>query len=251
MVYNYTKPRRPIAAMYASPGPVYMLPSLIGRSKHDPRSVHHCGPAWHLGLRHGKDRDNSGPGPAYYPDPHILRSGKDGTPHYSLYSRPKTLDAFAVPGPGAYQPEKTIGNNYFTRPPAYSFGLRHKEFSTDNVPGPNHYTIDPMLGKTIRSDKLSAPVYSVRGRSKIGGFHEDLQKTPGPGNYSVTDPSVYKAKYPQYSLTSRNVMPGDATQKPGPAAYLPDKAAGKGPTFSFGIRHSQYKGEFITAADCE
>ena len=32
MVYEYTKPRMPIAAMYASPGPCYGLPSLVGRT---------------------------------------------------------------------------------------------------------------------------------------------------------------------------------------------------------------------------
>ena len=40
-MYEYTKPRKPIAAMYNSPGPcVYGLPTLVGREKHDPRSVH-------------------------------------------------------------------------------------------------------------------------------------------------------------------------------------------------------------------
>ena len=40
MAYNYTKPRRPIAAMYTSPGPCYALPSLMGQTRHDPRSIH-------------------------------------------------------------------------------------------------------------------------------------------------------------------------------------------------------------------
>ena len=33
-----------------------------------------------------------------------------------------------------------------------------------------------MLGKTIQSSKIQAPCYTVTGRSKIGSFHEDLQK---------------------------------------------------------------------------
>jgi hypothetical protein len=33
-----------------------------------------------------------------------------------------------------------------------------------------------MLGHTVQSSKRQAPVISLRGRSKIGSFHEDLQK---------------------------------------------------------------------------
>jgi len=40
-----------------------------------------------------------------------------------------------------------------------------------------------MLGKTVQSAKKQAPIYSMTGRSKRGGFDEDLQRTPGPGKY--------------------------------------------------------------------
>ena len=33
-----------------------------------------------------------------------------------------------------------------------------------------------MLGKTVQSAKTQAPSYTLTGRSKIGGFDEDLQK---------------------------------------------------------------------------
>lgn len=69
----------------------------------------------------------------------------------------------------------------------------------------------------------SAPVYSMTGRSKIGGFDADLQKTPGPCTYNVTNPSIYKMKSAQYSMTGRNVMPSDATRKPGPGQHSPEK----------------------------
>lgn len=48
-------------------------------------------------------------------------------------------------------------------------------------------------------------------------------QTPGPGTYSVVEPSVYKYKPPQYSMTGRNSLPGDMTQKPGPAAHRPEQ----------------------------
>ena len=81
--------------------------------------------------------------------------------------------------------------------------------------------ITGMTGQTKQSGKKQAPCYSMTGRSKIGGFHEDLKKTPGPGAYNTTDPSTFKEKRPLYSMTSRNVMPGESTQKPGPGAHSP------------------------------
>ena len=50
-----------------------------------------------------------------------------------------------------------------------------------------------------------------------------LLQTPGPGAYHVTDPNLYKNKTPHYSMTSRNPMPGDSTQKPGPGAHSPER----------------------------
>jgi hypothetical protein len=47
-------------------------------------------------------------------------------------------------------------------------------------------------------------------------------QTPGPGTYNTTEPQIYKDKSPQFSMTSRNVMPGDTTQKPGPGAHSPE-----------------------------
>ena len=48
-------------------------------------------------------------------------------------------------------------------------------------------------------------------------------QTPGPGAYNTTDPGIIKRKAPQYSMTSRNVLPGDSTLKPGPGAHSPEK----------------------------
>ena len=80
-----------------------------------------------------------------------------------------------------------------------------------------------MLGKTIQSGKNQAPSYTLTGRSKIGSFHEDLQKTPGPGNYNVVNPGKYKSEPPHYSMLGRNNMPGDTTKKPGPGSHSPEK----------------------------
>ncbi|XP_067945922.1 ciliary microtubule associated protein 1A-like [Watersipora subatra] len=247
MVYNYTKPRGPIAAMYSSPGPCYALPGLVGQPRHDPRSVHYKGPAYPFGVRHGKFADDCSPGPAYLPNAKIFKDGMDGTPHYSLYGRKKDLTSFKTPGPGSYKPESTGQTGYY-RHPAYSFGTRHRNRRSDNTPAANSYTLPGMVGLTKQSGKTQAPQYSLTGRSKIGGFHEDLKKTPGPGAYNVTAPQIYKDKSPQYSMTSRNTMPGDGTQKPGPGAHSPERVyvnKRQAPNFSFGIRHSQYEAPLI------
>lgn len=252
MVYEYTKPRAPIAAMYSSPGPCHALPGLTGQPNHDPRSVHNKGPAYPFGVRHGKMKDECSPGPAYQLDGKIYRDGRDGTPHYSLYSRRADGKMFKTPGPGAYQPE-SAGQTAHFRHPAYSFGSRTAQRRSDKTPGPNSYNLDSMLSKTVRSGKRQAATFTFTGKSKVGSFCEDLARTPGPGAYSVTQPNIYKQKPAAYSMTSRNPMPGDSTKKPGPGAHSPERVPDynhkrAAPKFSFGIRHSQYEAPLIV--DC-
>ncbi|XP_028671157.1 outer dense fiber protein 3-B-like [Erpetoichthys calabaricus] len=238
------KPRGPIAALYGSPGPKYALPGATGTSQHDPRKYKY--PAYSFGVRHCSLTNECSPGPGYLIPPNITKIGRDGTPAYSLYGRPKDLNQFRTPGPGEYSPEKA-GRSSFYSAPAYSLSARSKGFRNDQTPGPAAYTLPPMLGPKAVT-KSSAPFYSLRGKSTIGSFHEDLQKTPGPGTYKVTDPNIYKSKLPQFSMTGRNNMPGDATQKPGPGAHSPEKvtfAKAKPPSFSFGIRHSEYVAPLI------
>ena len=104
-------------------------------------------------------------------------------------------------GPGTYKPEDAGSTkSAFLSSPAYTFGTRHKDYGLDNTPGeriyivirvrhvrsrlaPNTYGLPGMLGKTVQSAKRQAPMYTFTGRSKRGGFAEDLQRTPGPGGY--------------------------------------------------------------------
>lgn len=60
-------------------------------------------------------------------------------------------------------------------PPIYSFGSRTALGKKENFPSPNRYTLPAVLGSKAVG-KMSAPSYSMTGRSKIGSFHEDLQK---------------------------------------------------------------------------
>ncbi|KAF0041209.1 hypothetical protein F2P81_007107 [Scophthalmus maximus] len=98
------------------------------------------------------------------------------------------------------------------RAPMFSFGTRHDQAMSTCSPGPRS------------SFASTAPAYSLSGRSKTGSFHEDLRKTPGPAAYKLVDPSIYGKKTPQYSMTGRNFVPGETTQKPGPGSHYPEQA---------------------------
>ncbi|XP_040199101.1 outer dense fiber protein 3-like [Rana temporaria] len=233
------RPIGPISALYTSPGPKYALPGTTGYNQHDPSKYR--APAYSAGIRRLIFDDNCSPGPKYLVPANITIRGKVGTPAYSLYGRPKDLNAFSTPGPGSYVIESAEKYAYRSAP-KYSLGSRTRTFSNDQTPGPAAYTLPPVLGPEIVS-KSSAPNFSMIGRSKIGSFHEDLQKTPGPGTYRTVEPSTYKYKPPKYSMTARNSLPGDTTQKPGPGAHSPEKvhlSQRQAPRFSFGMRHSEY-----------
>ena len=135
MTFKPTVPKGPIAAMYSSPGPCYQLPTLVGQQGHDSRSTHQRAPSYQFGIRHGARTDNCSPGPKYnFSEFQVYRDGKDGTPHYSLYSRPRDSTTFKTPGPGTYSPETTT-SAYFASAPIHSFGQRHKHRTTDLTPG--------------------------------------------------------------------------------------------------------------------
>ena len=134
MVYNYTKPRGPVAASNRGPGPCYDLPPLTGRAGHDPRSVHARAPAFPFGIHHHRPTDDGSPGPVHFPDPKIYRDGPDGSPRYSLYARRRELTAFSVPGPGTYAPERA-GPLTRHKPPAFSFGITYPPVAGDQTPG--------------------------------------------------------------------------------------------------------------------
>uniref|UniRef100_A0A672ZG34 Uncharacterized protein n=2 Tax=Sphaeramia orbicularis TaxID=375764 RepID=A0A672ZG34_9TELE len=233
------RPKGPIAALYGSPGPKYALPGLTGGERHDPTK--YKAPVFGFGTRHELPSFNCSPGPMYLVPANVSKTGRDGTPAFSLHSRPRSPKVSQTPGPGHYCPERS-GKSIFRSCPAYSLCGRSKDMSCDKTPGPASYSLPTGLGgKTLVSS--AAPVYSISGRSKIGGFDEDLKKTPGPAAYKVVDPCVFKSKPPQYSMTGRNFTPSMGTRTPGPGSHHPEKVTftkAKAPCFSFGLRHSQY-----------
>lgn len=238
------KPVLQIAARERGPGPGrYALPTTTGYQKHD--FTKRCYPAYSFGTRLDNSMFSSdcSPGPGYKIDPRITRAGVDGTPSYSMLGRQRDQHTFKTPAPGAYSPEKVHPQGE-RHAPVYSMGKRTRYRKRDSSPSPNSYTLPALLGPRVPSKNSSAS-YSMTARAKTGGFSEDLAKTPGPGRYRTVDPSVTKRKDPCYSMLTRNFMPGDSTQKPGPGAHSPEKVyinKPSPPKFSLGIRHS----EFIT-----
>ncbi|XP_069018809.1 ciliary microtubule associated protein 1B [Embiotoca jacksoni] len=245
------RPHRPIgniAALYGSPGPQYSLPGLTGSINHDPTK--YKAPMFSHGIRHVDIKTGCSPGPSHEIPAHITRMGRDGTPAFSLHSRPAEPKMRQGPGPGHYAPENS-GKSVFHSAPAHSLSGRSKENTIIQTPGPATYTLPPVLGpRTVVT--TTAPTYSLIGRNKNGSFHEDLKKTPGPAKYKVVDPCIYRQKPPQYSMTGRNFAPGESSAKPGPGAHRPEQVTftkPKAPSFSFGLRHSQYICPLIVNAD--
>ncbi|XP_070264151.1 ciliary microtubule associated protein 1B isoform X2 [Myotis yumanensis] len=148
---------------------------------------------------------------------------------------------------GRYFPERA-GNATYPSAPRHTMAPRNWGVQAEhNTPGPGTYTVPPVLGPRVIS-KVSAPTYSLYGRSVVGSFFEDLSKTPGPGTYHVVNPGIYKSRAPQFTMQPRTALPQDNSQNPGPAAYKVDQYRKPG-GLSFGIRHSDYVAQTLAEVD--
>ncbi|CAL8097571.1 unnamed protein product [Calicophoron daubneyi] len=246
--YQYTKPRRPIGAMYSSPGPVYMLPPLIGEKGHDMRSTFTKAPSYSLAkqlIPLGSDRS---PGPAAYPqNGKYTNTGEATSPMYTITGIPKELKTGQFPGPADYNvdPGKKL---VFPTSPSYLMGARLRGLRTDDTPAPNAYSL-PAPSK--RSENPTAPSYTMAGRNDANTLV--LNKNPGPADYSVGSPDLLAAASPKYTMgitlpERRNAnFPGPLTYRAEDCyAHLPSM-----PKFTMGIKHSPYKGEFAAKFDDE
>uniref|UniRef100_A0A673AJL1 Outer dense fiber protein 3-like n=1 Tax=Sphaeramia orbicularis TaxID=375764 RepID=A0A673AJL1_9TELE len=110
------RPKGPIAALHGSPGPAYALPGLTGGERHDPTK--NKAPVISLGKRYELPSFNCSPGPKYLVPANVSKTGRHGTPAFSLHSRLKS-------------PKVTFTK---AKAPCFSFGLRHSEYI---LPVPN------------------------------------------------------------------------------------------------------------------
>ncbi|KAM8778814.1 ciliary microtubule associated protein 1B [Rhynchonycteris naso] len=240
------RPRGPIAALYSGPGPKYKLPPNTGYHLHDPSRPR--APAFTFGLRLPMQQTSCGPGPGYIVVPaRMTMRGRDCTPAYSIYGRPRQAAPSLTPGPGRYFPERA-GNATFPSAPRHTIASRNWGIHTkQQTPGPGTYTVPSLLGPRVIG-KVSAPTYSIYGRSEVGSVFEDLSKTPGPCAYHVVNPGIYKSRAPQFSMLARNSLPTDNSLNPGPAAYNVNQQR-KPRGWTFGIRHSDYLAWPMTDVD--
>ncbi|XP_070646787.1 ciliary microtubule associated protein 1B isoform X1 [Bos indicus] len=251
------RPRGPIGALYRGPGPKYKLPPSTGYIMHDPSRPR--APAFTFGARLPAQQTSCGPGPGHLVPARMTVRGLDSAPAYSIFGRPRHAAPFLTPGPGRYFPDRA-GNAAYPSAPRHTIAPRNWGLRLESqTPGPGTYTMPSLLGPRVVG-KVSAPNYSIYGRSAVGSFCEDLSKTPGPCAYHAVNPGVYKPRAPQFSMLPRTSFPQGNTLNPGPAAYNVDQVVcsfrvkgrrrhRKPRGWTFGIRHSDYLAPMMTEAD--
>ncbi|GAB1607414.1 outer dense fiber protein 3-like [Argonauta hians] len=244
MEFTPTVPRGPIIASFTGPGPCYRLPNLLGEQGHDAQSTYHKAPSFGFGIKLNRQIYNKGPGPKYnHNNSRVNRTGKYGTPEYSMSGRPKQNYATATPGPGTYSLNGNTSNVYKCSP-TFSFGMRHKSRLSENTPAPNTYQLPSLLGKTIEGGKSQAPAFTLLGRKPHHAIQEAWGKSPGPCAYDTVKFGFYGRNAPEYSMHDKCRKEKHTTDAPGPGAHNPEKTWAHKiapPCYSFGIRHSPFK----------
>uniref|UniRef100_A0A4W2FFE3 Outer dense fiber of sperm tails 3B n=1 Tax=Bos indicus x Bos taurus TaxID=30522 RepID=A0A4W2FFE3_BOBOX len=167
------RPRGPIGALYRGPGPKYKLPPSTGYIMHDPSRPR--APAFTFGARLPAQQTSCGPGPGHLVPARMTVRGLDSAPAYSIFGRPRHAAPFLTPGPGRYFPERA-GNAAYPSAPRHTIAPRNWGLRLESqTPGPGTYTMPSLLGPRVVG-KVSAPNYSIYGRSAVGSFCEDLSK---------------------------------------------------------------------------
>ncbi|KAM3852543.1 protein CIMAP1D [Vipera latastei] len=171
-------------------------------------------------------------------------------PSYSMLGRAKPPALPQTPGPGTYSPEKP-GPNLQQRAPSFSIGARPKSRPLDAVPAPNSYTLPSLLRARIPGRHSKPSRAAISGRNAKGSASKGPCQTPGPANYNSQAPALCFCRPPAFSMLKRLQKPPRAFQTPGPGAHSPEKVSvhkTRGPSYSLGVRHSEYLMPFIADA---
>nr|XP_027808980.1 outer dense fiber protein 3B isoform X1 [Marmota flaviventris] len=170
------RPRGPIAALYRGPGPKYQLPPNTGYIRHDPSRPR--APAYTFGARFPTQQSTCGPGPSHLVPSRMTVRGPDSAPAYSICGRLRHSAPSRTPGPGRYFPERA-GNATYPSAPRHTIASRNWGVHAEpQGPGPGAYTVPSLLGPRVIG-KVSAPTYSIYGRTRVGSCFEDLSKVRG------------------------------------------------------------------------
>uniref|UniRef100_A0A8C3TJ54 ODF3A protein n=1 Tax=Catharus ustulatus TaxID=91951 RepID=A0A8C3TJ54_CATUS len=236
---------------FSTPSPKYGLPGTTGFSSQVTQVMiptMERAPEYSFGGTECPSAATCSPGPRYYIDSAITKTGKHVPPTALVTARPKTKIA-VTPGPRAGYP--------CCSSPAWladSFPPRHCTLShrTDlcslpiPFPGPAAYTLPRVMGPRTESTP-AAPCYSMTWKSQHQSCFQDMAKTPGPAAFVKVDLDVYKPKAPKFTMGIKTKSVGTGTA-PGPAEYNPGKLSvtkTRDPAFSFGIRHSAYEASIV------
>ncbi|KAK2513939.1 hypothetical protein Q9966_015964 [Columba livia] len=179
------------------------------------------------------------PGPRYYVEPSMTRTGKYVAPAYAITGLPR-IKTEITPGPSDYSPEKS-NRHIFKCPPEPSMAFRNRGVKTNFTPGPGTYTLPRVLGPNTAHTPAS-PCYSMKSRSQRDRYDADLAKTPGPAALPKIELDVFKTRAPGYTMGTRTQL-RDKTVKPGPADYRTGRVElikPQAPAATFGLRHSVY-----------
>ncbi|XP_013918145.1 PREDICTED: outer dense fiber protein 3-like protein 2 [Thamnophis sirtalis] len=198
----------------------------------------------------------TGPGPGCYSlPPTIGFVNHDYTrftsPAYSFRQRLDNLGLPQSPGPGTYSPEKKLGGpSLQPRAPSFSIAARTKSRPVDLVPSPNSYLL-PSLLRARTPSRPSKPTRALPARNAKSRASKDPGQAPGPASYNPQASSACFCRPPAFSMLKRLQKPPRAFQTPGPGAHSPEKVTVHktgAPSYSFGVRHSEYLMPFIPDA---
>nr|XP_021147415.1 outer dense fiber protein 3 isoform X1 [Columba livia] len=196
---------RESTTVLASPVPGYI--------NHNPTKVK--APAYTCRGAKAPAEGSCSPGPRYYVEPSMTRTGKYVAPAYAITGLPR-IKTEITPGPSDYSPEKS-NRHIFKCPPEPSMAFRNRGVKTDFTPGPGTYTLPRVLGPNTAHTPAS-PCYSMKSRSQQDRYDADLAKTPGPAALPKIQLDVFKTRAPGYTMGTRTQL-RDKTIKPGPADY--------------------------------
>ncbi|XP_053659476.1 outer dense fiber protein 3-like [Anopheles marshallii] len=221
------------------PGPAaYALPTEVGYNQHDPRKERK--PMYTMRPTFKKCYETTGPGPATYDLKKQTRIGGPREPKYSLGSWLKPLKGDLTPGPGAHN-NHLVPTMKSNRPPLYSFGKLLKVSNNETIPAPNRY--DGLIHMT----RLKAPCYSMGLKTKeIQGFDG-----PGPDRYGPTPRDVTHRRAPSYGMREGHKDLKNQSLHPAPNRYalMNLRVGSTAPSYSFGVRHPDWKDPMIIPGD--
>jgi len=232
------------------PGPAgVMLPPTVGYINHD--MTRKQNPAYSLGLQLPSTLivKGNGPGPIYALEKGMTAKGQDLGRAFTMRPKTKVIENFNTdtPGPAAYSPLINVNRR---KPPEYSMSWRTPVIERGKFsPGPI-YLLPPALGPLV-PDKNAAAEVTIKGR---GRTEDTIFRSPGP-IYDIGSPNLIKNKGGEPTIKGRWKALKSQSVNAGPGSYDVHAATPSvwrsPPSFSLGIRHSEFAGTFMTTCDKE